>query len=341
VVGAAIALTLAIATASNGTVGPDTLNAAEVASIFAQYSAKNNVANATLSLTLQAHDEGGTSLNVDDSGFIFDARAGYTNADGTGRYYSFSDVPDQAAVSTSTTYPQTFISLLSVKQAKDTPAILLGAPDLREWMVVSRASASSPWRNVLFITTSTHAPALAETNDVAVAPSESGLEYPLTQMESDLATNLGHFAATGKFGHGLSITDFTWTKSHPWDIPNLAAIAKSFKSEGFDITITVTPLRQTDVHVYALTGGNDLVTASVHIEYRENYPKGWVEEKSIRGDPYTWEIAAGKYKWVEFPQVCTIGTVDNTGTSPGAVGTSPTVVGATCTDVTGARGVRY
>jgi hypothetical protein len=311
----------------------------DIPKLVAAYSAGNNHANATLSTAAQANDEAGTSLFIDDSWFTFAKRAGFKNEEGVGKYYSFSFSPLASSIAAGLKSPGSFATLARWTYAKGTPKADQYPKGTESLLVFTSKSAAAGWRVALYPVMTIGFGTLATTNaGYAISPTTTGRAFTIAQIPRDVAAALSHFATTGKYVPGLIPADFTGT-GHAWSLPNLHTLITSDAKHGFVETDTVAPYAAGDVHSYALTNGDTLVTFSEKIVYRISYPKTFLVYKSTKGEPNTWEIKAGDYQWVKFPLVCELAAIDSPAGHAATTGTRmPKLVGASCGDVLGATG---
>lgn len=323
------------------TVAPrSTLTPSEVPGIVTAYSTANNKANLYLSVTDQNKDEGGSAGTIDDSYFTFALRAGFKNSEGTGHYYPFNIVEMTDAVPHGLSGAGSFLSLNTFSYPPGTPAAdrWPSGHVPQQLAVISRTSATAPWLVTFEPIMSKGFGTLATSGGYATTPNTTLLDFPINKVAEDLAGALQRYSTTDVLAAGLTSADLTYNVTiHPWSLPNLYKLNQESRTVDLNASDTVTPYSNNDLHAFALTNGDTLVTFSIKIvtKYTSTFANGLVKIVNTKGKPSTWEVPAGAYRWVKIPTVCEVVAVDPP-TSVHTTNAVPNLVGAYCGDVTGA-----
>lgn len=336
----AVVATVATAAASGASaLATPRLTEAQAPAVLAHDNTLNNAANATLNATVLGEHETGTALATESAQYTFDRRAGWKNVEGLPTY-DWYDVDGFAwSIPAGTAEPATFAALAHFTYDPATPADFRWPKGAVTLLVFTQPSATAPWKLIFDPLMTTGFGSFATADGAAVPPTTTGLAFTPSDVPAAMATALQAYGATGVLAKGLALGDFA-AKGHAWALPNLRQFVTVNKSRGFTETIAVVSDSVGGVGTYQLTDGDVLLTFSVKLTYRLSYTKGYVVETNVKGNPSTWEIAAGNYKWVTFPAVCEIAAVDPPTATPAATGHVPSIVGASCGDVTGATGAR-
>jgi hypothetical protein len=314
-----------------------------VAGIVAAYSAANNHANVTESAAVQARDEVGTAVTVDDVGFVTNLRAGirYQGA-GAQKYVPFSLAPFESSVPEQSSYPASLLVASHTVTAKgSTPGGACGSAD--QLSVFERTAASAPWRVALYAYLNKGFPAFARNSKgYAVPVATGGLAYAPGSIESDVARALQHYAVTGLLAQNLTAQDLSGSKLC-WNLGDPRAIQKAEAKQQIATSFTYLPYSQADVHVAAVAGHGAVVTFSVKMvtTFQASTPAGYVTFSSTHGNPGSYLLAAGNYTSATFPSVCMLVASDpQRGGSAPTAGSIPKLLGGSCNQLL-ATGIAY
>jgi hypothetical protein len=306
---------------------------ASVTGIVAAYSAANNHANVTENAAVQAADEVGTALTVDDVGFVTNQRAGirYEGA-GAQKYVPFSLAPFESSVPEQSTYPVSLLVASHTVTAKGSPSGgACGSAD--QLSVFERTGASAPWRVALYAYLNKGFPTFTRNSHGFAEPVATGdLEYAPGSIEADVARALQHYAVTGALPQNLTAQDLSGSKIC-WSLGDPRSIQKAEEKQRIATSFTYLPYSRGDVHVAATAGHGAVVTFSVKMvtTFQANSPAGYVTFSSTHGDPGSYLLAAGNYTAATFPSVCMLVASDpKRGGAAPAAGSIPKLIGGSC-----------
>jgi hypothetical protein len=236
--------------------------------------AVNNEANATLSYSLQASHEQGTSLAMDDAAFRADRLSGYPTLDGA-RYYPFTGSIVSTSLPFQTSHPAQFAVLMRTVA----PGTLSACRGTGGLLVEQKDTAKSNWR----VTLEPNVPVVTAVPNFDVGSSvyghfvSLGKAPALTNLSSKLIAGLYSRARTGVGGPLLPASAFArgCTRLEMQD-PHTDVGT----TNGLTSSFTASTLAPSDLVIYATKGSGALVMFTVreNVSYRP----------SVAGDYVVW-----------------------------------------------------